>query len=467
MSGRILVVDDENAMRQVLRGLLVQEGFEVSLAPDLPEAIRILESDRPDVVLTDLKLPSGEGLEILRRVRAPEWIGSAPPVILLTAFGSIESAVQAVKEGAYDYLTKPYDEERLLLTLERALSRKRLLEENASLRTELAGEWTLGQFPTASPKMYEVLSLAKEVAKHPDATVLILGESGTGKEVLARALHNESRRRDRRFVAIHCGAIPDSLLESELFGYEKGAFSGAAQRKKGKIETADGGTLFLDEIGDMPTHLQVKLLRVLQDRSFERLGGLDPVKVDVRVIAATHRDLARMVQDGAFREDLYYRLNVFPLALPPLRERPEDIEFLAAHFVRRHAAAMGKAIADLTPEALEALRGYDWPGNVREMENLIERAVILSKGDRVDTPQLPILAARKTPPPPREAPPIATAPPEAGPPPAASSLNLEETERTLIRRALEETHQNQSEAARRLGITRSKLRTKLARLGTK
>jgi DNA-binding NtrC family response regulator len=450
MSGRVLIVEDEPLMREVLQARLAQAGFEPIAVGDVPDGVRSAAAHPPDVILTDLKLPSGTGLDLLQQVLAAAAGAVAPPVVVLTAYGSIESAVQAVKAGAYDYLTKPYEDDRLVLTLERAIQQKRLEEENRALRSELRGECSLAEFPTRSPKVRAVLEMAREVAENPTTTILIAGESGTGKEVLARAIHHESGRRNGRFVAIHCGAIPDTLLESELFGYEKGAFTGAAQTKKGKVELADGGTLFLDEIGDMPASLQVKLLRVLQERAFERLGGLDPIRVDVRVIAATHRDLAALVASGQFRADLYYRLNVFPLALPPLRERPEDIERLAGVFVQRYAAAMGRPAPSLSAGTLAALRAHAWPGNVRELQNVIERAVILCHGARIEPEHLPFAAP-------------AAADGRPAPPPA--SLNLQEQERSLILHALEQACHQQSEAARLLGISRWQLRTKLERYG--
>jgi len=446
--GKVFVVEDDANVRRLLEARLRREGFEVEVFADTPEAVDALARRVPDVVLTDLNLPSGSGLDVLAAAQEGEG-RAAVPVVVLTAFGTVESAVQAVHQGAYDYLTKPADEKKLVIILERAIRQRRLLEENSALLNELQGSWSFERLTSQSPAFTRVLAMAREVARNPHTTVLLQGETGTGKEVLARAVHFASTRRAGRFVALHCGAIPDALLESELFGYERGAFTGATHAKKGKIELANGGTLFLDEIGDMPPQLQVKLLRVLQERCFERLGGLESIAVDVRVVAATHRNLAAMVRAGQFREDLYYRLQVFPLELPPLRERPEDIESLADFFLCRHAAAMGRAISGFTPGALRALRAHAWPGNVRELQNVIERAVILCRGDTIDLSHLTIA-------PPAE--PQAAA--EAGPP---ASLNLDDMERQLVERAMRAADNNQSEAARMLGITRWQLRTKLDR----
>ncbi len=372
---RVLIVDDDAGLRQSLTLLLKQADYEVMADGSPTKALEHARKEPFDLILCDVRMPEMEGLEFLRRYR--EAKGGAL-VIMMSAYGGEDAAIAAMKEGAYDYLPKPFRSDEVLLTLRKAEEREQLRGQVASLTAELS-RWTDRELVAASPAMRRVVELATRVAPHP-TTVLITGESGTGKEVIARAIHRMSPRRDARFVAVNCGAIPENLLESELFGHSRGAFTGAAADKRGLFEEADGGTLLLDEVGDLPLVLQVKLLRVLQEGEIRRVGDARTRRVDVRVVAATARDLEREVAAGRFREDLYYRLNVVRIHIPPLRERPEDLEPLVAALVRRAVERSGRAVA-LAPDALAAIRARAWPGNVRELENAIERAVVLSAGD--------------------------------------------------------------------------------------
>ncbi len=371
----ILVVDDEQRQRSILKTILSEEGYRVYEASTGEEALKILKERAPDLVLTDLKMPEMDGLQLLKKIR--EAGGNQPPeVLIMTAYGTIASAVEAIKNGAFDYLTKPLDRETLLIKIRQALQRQQLLRENISLREALYDKFSLNGLVGRSTSMQNVIEMVKKVAP-TNATVLIVGESGTGKELVARAIHYLSPRKSRPFTAINCASIPESLLESELFGYEPGAFTGATTKKKGLFEVSDGGTVFLDEIGDMPLQLQPKLLRVLQDGELRRLGGQSPIRVDIRVLAATHQDLEDLIDRGLFREDLYYRLRVFTIKLPPLRERREDIPLLAEHFLRKYNQEFGKRIEGFSRDAMEALNRYHWPGNVRQLQSVIERAVII------------------------------------------------------------------------------------------
>jgi DNA-binding NtrC family response regulator len=382
----ILIVDDKDSLRDMLAKTLSMEGYEVETAADGHDALRLADTRRFDVVLTDLKLPTMDGIEVLSRIKAMD---PSQEVIMMTAFGTIETAVHAMKLGAYDFLTKPFDTEHLTLLLNRALESQRLAAENVLLREELSLRLGSTEIIGTSARIREVADLVRKVAGS-DSTVLLAGESGTGKELFARAIHMLSPRRKRAYVTINCAAIPRELLENELFGSERGAFTGAVARKIGKFEVADGGTIFLDEVGDLELALQAKLLRVLQEHQIERLGGNKPVDVDVRVIAATNLDLAEGIQNGRFREDLYYRLSVFPITVPPLRDRPEDIPILADHFVKRYAGEMKKGEVKLAAEARDLLVKYHWPGNVRELENTIERAMILCEKRVIGPEQLAI-----------------------------------------------------------------------------
>ena len=375
----ILLVEDKDSLRTMLRHALEAQGHVVIEARDQGEAVAALQAGRPGVVLSDLRLPEGDGFGVLR---AAKELDPELPVIVMTAFGSIQDAVAAMKEGALDFLAKPIDPDHLLLMVERALAQRRMVTENILLKEELAQRRGAPQIVGEDPGLKQV-SVALHRAAATDATVLLEGESGTGKELFARALHALSPRADGPFVAINCAASPETLLETELFGHEKGAFTGAAMRKPGKFELAHRGTLFLDEIGDLPLTLQPKILRALEEKRFERVGGTSPLQVDVRVVAATNRNLRAAVAARQYREDLYFRLSVFPITIPPLRERPADIPMLAKYFLDRFCRDLNKKPLTLAPSAVEELLAYAWPGNVRELQNCVERAVILTEGDTI------------------------------------------------------------------------------------
>jgi two-component system response regulator HydG len=381
----LLVADDDPGLRESLERTLTREGYRVVLASDGRAALERVQAGGVDLIVTDLRMPGLTGLELLRAAKA---IMPDVDVILLTAFGTVEEAVKAMKDGAYDFLTKPFRREQLIKLVDKALERRDLIEQNKALKKQLEDIRAKGQMIGASPSFRRMLTLVEQVADS-SATILIQGESGTGKELVARAIHERSGRRAGPFVAVNCAALPETLLESELFGYEKGAFTGAAGRKEGRFELANGGTLFLDEVADLSLVTQPKILRVLQEGEFERLGGTRTIQVDVRIVAATNQDLADMVKDKRFREDLYYRLNVITVRVPPLRERHEDIRVLAQHYLRVYAAKNGRKLDGFSNEALERLESYAWPGNVRELENLIERTVLLARKDRIDAEDLP------------------------------------------------------------------------------
>jgi DNA-binding NtrC family response regulator len=378
----ILVVEDKESMAQMLKDTLESEGYNVIFAKNGADGIRYLKEKRIDLVLTDLKLPEKDGMEVLRTSKEENQL---MPVIVMTAFGSVETAVKAMKEGAFDFITKPFDIDHLLMLIKRALETQRVLTENILLKDEFASKVGLPRIIGKSGKITEVAQLVQKVAP-TKTTVLLLGESGTGKELFARALHNLSHRRNYPFVPINCAAIPKNLLESELFGHEKGAFTGADAKKLGKFELADGGTIFLDEVGDMDLSLQSKLLRAIEESEIERIGGVKTIKVDVRIVAASNRDLEKAVEDKSFREDLYYRLNVFPVEIPPLRERKEDIPLLVEYFINKYCLEVKTTQKDISKDALNVLMNYHWKGNVRELENTIERAIILCDGDSI-TPE--------------------------------------------------------------------------------
>ncbi len=443
---RILVVDDEPAQRELVAGFLQKQGCEVALAGDGHEALARFKAEPFDLVLTDQRMPGLSGLELLAALRR---VTPEVAVIVMTAYGTIETAVAAIKAGAADYLPKPLNLDELLHRIRAVRERERLLAENRELRLALSERHRVEGIIGESGRMQEVLSLVHRVAGS-DATVLIQGESGTGKELIAKAIHYASPRASGPLVKVNCAALPESLLESELFGHEKGAFTGALASRQGRFELAHGGTLFLDEIGDLPLHLQVKLLRVLQEREFERVGSSRPITADVRLIAATHRDLAAGVKAGQFRDDLYYRLNVVTIVIPPLRERREDIPPLIDHFVRKFAEANRKPIAGMTPAARELLLRYDYPGNVRELENLIERAVVLTRDDVIGPADLPVTLQDVT-----------TELAE----PARLTAAVEALERRLIRKALDESDGVQTRAAETLGISERVLRYKLKKYG--
>jgi DNA-binding NtrC family response regulator len=453
MSRTILLVDDEPKMRDVLATALEGFGYRVRDAADGAAALAALEHEEVDLVLTDLRMPRMTGHELLLAVRE-RW--PQLPVVLMTAYGDIRDAVEAMRVGAFDYLTKPVDIDEVAAVLDKALHLHDVLRENVRLRRELEGRHQFGTLVGATPAFRKVIEAVAAVAE-TKANVLITGESGTGKEVVARAIHFNSGRRERPFVALNCAAIPETLLESELFGHVKGAFTGALAARPGRFVQAEGGTLFLDEIGEMPLALQVKILRVLQERVVEPVGGSQARNVDVRVIAATNRDLEAAVRARSFREDLYYRLNVFPIRLPALRERREDIVLLAEHFVRQLAADMGKRVVAINPAAVEALTGYAWPGNIRELQNAIERAIILARQPVLDVIDLPAQLFER---------PAARA--QAGGEetlPVDLDRALEDIERRFILRALGESGGVQVKAAERLGINERSLWHRIKKLG--
>ena len=381
----LLVADDDPGLRESLERTLTREGYRVVLASDGRAALERVQAGGVDLIVTDLRMPGLTGLELLRAAKA---IMPDVDVILLTAFGTVEEAVKAMKDGAYDFLTKPFRREQLIKLVDKALERRDLIEQNKALKKQLEDLRAKGQMIGSSPAYRRMLSLVEQVADS-SATILIQGESGAGKELVARTIHERSGRRNGPFVAVNCAALPETLLESELFGYEKGAFTGAASRKEGRFELASSGTLFLDEVADLSLVTQPKILRVLQEGEFERLGGTRTIQVDVRIVAATNQDLSDMVKEKRFREDLYYRLNVITVRVPPLRERHEDIRLLAQHYLRVYAAKNGRKLEGFSNEALERLESYAWPGNVRELENLIERSVLLARKDRIDAEDLP------------------------------------------------------------------------------
>ncbi|MBL9037490.1 MAG: sigma-54-dependent Fis family transcriptional regulator, partial [Archangium sp.] len=382
---RILVVDDEPNARTALKMLLAEEGYEVAEAADGAEALQAMERFAPAVVLTDVRMPNLDGLAFMQQARAA---GTDAVFVVMTAFGTIEMAVEAMRAGAESYLVKPLDVKAVLVVLEKALEKRRLTRDAEQLRSRVRERFRIPNIVGDAPELQAVFDVITRAAP-TKATVLILGESGTGKELVAQALHEASPRKDKPFIKVNCAALSESLLESELFGHEKGSFTGAAGRREGRFELADGGTLFLDEVGEISLSLQVKLLRVLQSREFERVGGTQTVKVDVRLVAATNRDLAAEVKAGRFREDLYYRLNVVAVTLPPLRLRKGDLPALVSHFLEKFTKAYGKEVKGLAPGTLNALLAHSWPGNVRELENAIERAVVLTPGDQLTADDLP------------------------------------------------------------------------------
>jgi two-component system NtrC family response regulator len=449
---RILVVDDEESLRRVTQMKLEQAGYQAVTASDGAEALAVLAKGPQDLVITDLKMPGMTGIELLRQIKLeyPEVI-----VIVVTAFGTIESAVEAMRLGAYDYLIKPVNAEALKLVVSRALEHHSLREEVGRLRGMVDRKYGFENIAGKAKVLLATLDNAARAALS-DATVLLRGETGTGKELLARAIHANSRRRDKPFVVINCGAIPKDLLESELFGHAKGAFTGAVAQKKGKIELADQGTLFLDEIGEMPLDLQVKLLRLIQEREIESIGAVQPIKVNVRIIAATHRNLEAMVEDGTFREDLYYRLAVIPLVLPPLRERMEDVPELVAMFFRKFQERLGRMDLKLPPAILPYFSLHRWPGNVRELENVVERLVVLAPGDEVKVEDLPEFLRR-------EKAPLEAIQLELPP----EGISLEAVERELIVKALEKCQGNQTKAAEYLDISRKVLIYRMEKFGLK
>ena len=446
MKRRVLVVEDEEKLRRVIELQLTSAGFDVDKAASAEEGVKVV--DRADLVLTDLRLPNMDGLELLALIRRQN---TQVPVIVMTAYGSIETAVEAMKAGATDFLLKPFSLDHLMQVVNKALEVRALRDENRQLKEQLGRRYEYDNIIGRSEPMQEIFATIERVAP-TRATVLLAGESGVGKDLIARAIHFHSPRRDRPLVKINCSSIPENLMESELFGYEKGAFTGAVASKPGKFEQADTGTVFLDEIGDVPGPIQVKLLRILQEREFERLGSNTTRHTDVRVIAATNQDLRAALEQGTFREDLYYRLNVVPLNIPPLRERKQDIPTLANHFIRKLAPDSGSQVESITPAAMEKLMSYHWPGNVRELENVIERSLVLCRGKQLDAGDIKL---------------------ESAPRPRAQNethflpegMTLDQYEQDLIREALRRADGNKSQAARLLGLTRNALRYRLTQMG--
>jgi two-component system, NtrC family, response regulator PilR len=449
---RILVVDDERSMREFLEILFRKEGYGVATAGDVEEALLALESDDFDLVISDIQMPGRSGLDLLRAARE---VQPEAPVIMITAFATTETAIEAMKEGAYDYVTKPFQVDEIRLVVEKALEKKLLAAENRRLRSELRSERQQRTLVGNSEPMQQVYEMVGQVAD-TKTNVLIVGESGTGKELVARAIHAESERAEKAFVAINCGAIPENLLESELFGHVKGAFTGAIGTKAGLFEVADGGTLFLDEVGELPASLQVKLLRALQEKTIRRVGDTADRKVDVRIVAATNRRLEDEVTAGRFREDLYYRLNVIQVTLPTLRERMEDLPLLVHHFVEKYGRELGKEVRGVSDGAMGQLRAHSYPGNVRELENVIERAVALCRGEWIEAEALP--PALAAPAPAAQAPRI----PEEG---VQLDALVADYERGLLVEALRRTGGVKKRAAHLLGISFRSFRYRLEKLG--
>ena len=454
MAQRILIVDDEAKMLRVLELQLQGSGYHVAKAESAEQGLERLDKAQGGentfaLVLTDLRLPGMDGLEFLGRMRARY---PSLPVVVMTAFGTVETAVEAMKAGAGDYVLKPFSLEDLTMTIDKVLELHALRDENLKLKAELERRYDFGHIIGRGTKMLEIFDAAGRVAP-TRTTVLLGGESGTGKGMLARAIHMHSPRREKAFVKINCSAIPENLMEAELFGYEKGAFTGAMQPHPGKFEQAHGGTVFLDEIGDVPPAVQVKLLRVLQEREFERLGSTKTTEVDVRIVAATNQDLRVALEQGTFREDLYYRLNVLPINLPPLRERKEDIPYLVDHFLEKYAADTGNRVKTIGDTAREKLTGYHWPGNVRELENIIERAMVLATAETVGPKDIHLDQHRSRSEPAGE---VAFLP---------EGMTLEQYEQELIQEAMRRSGDNKSQAARLLGVTRNALRYRLSQMG--
>ena len=448
---RVLLVDDDESFRRVQEYQLTQAGYQVTACADGLSALEEFRSVGHELVVTDIRMPGLDGLELLTRLRS---ISTETPVIVVTGHGTIETAVEAMKQGAFDFLTKPFPGDHLRLTLQRADEFRRLRKENRELRRAVEGRFSFENLVGSAPGMKELFEAMELVAPTP-SLVLVLGETGTGKELVARALHFHSPRSKKPFITLNCGAIPANLMEAELFGHRKGAFTGADADRKGKFEAADGGTLFLDEIGEIPVELQPKLLRVLESGSVDRIGEDSPVQVDVRIVAATHRNLEGMVRDGTFRRDLFYRLSVVPLAIPPLRERRQDIPLLAAHFLGRMALRTGRPGLEFDPATLDLLESYQWPGNVRELENVIERMVVLSRGDRLKSDAVPQDMRSNS----------VGSPGTRGFRLPEQGLNLEALEIDLIRQALERENGNQTRAAKRLGLTRNTLLYRMQKFG--
>jgi len=435
---RILIVDDEEIVRESLGGWLEKDGYTLGAAPDGESALKAVEEGDWSILCVDLKMPGIDGLEVLKRVKEKH---TEIAIVIMTAFATVDTAVRAMKLGAYDYIVKPFDPEELSLMIQKIVSQQTLVRENLILRKALKREHRFHDIVSKSPLMRDVLELAKTAARSP-STILILGDSGTGKEIVARAIHAESPRHEKPFVPVSCAALTETLLESELFGYEKGAFTGASGRREGKFEAANGGTLFLDEIGDISPKLQIDLLRVLEERRVTRVGGTESVAVDVRIIAATNRNLEKAVEEGRFRQDLYYRLNVIAVRLPRLSERREDIPILVDHFLERLAAEMGRDVEGVSSEAMALLMAHDWPGNVRELRNVLERGLVIAKAPVIEASDLGLTLSGHGPVPERPA-------------------SLQEIEKQHIAFVLQHAHGNVTQAARILDIDRVTLYNKI------
>ena len=448
MNITVLVVEDEDKLRRVIELQLKGAGFDVLQAADAEAALRLC--DQADLIRTDLKLPGMDGLELLEQLRRQDL---RTPVIVMTAFGTIENAVQAMKAGAADFLPKPFSLDHLMAVVNKAMELRTLRDENRQLKEELGARYQFDNIVGRSPIMREIFATIARIAP-TRATVLLAGESGVGKDMIARAIHHHSPRADRPFVKINCTSIPENLMESELFGYEKGAFTGANITKPGKFEQADTGTVMLDEIGDVPANVQVKLLRILQEREFERLGSNKTRHIDVRVLAATNVDLRAALEQGTFREDLYYRLNVMPLNIPALRERKEDIPYLADHLVKKLSKDLGSPVNEISEGAVQRLMAYHWPGNVRELENVLERSMVLSTGPvlQADDIRLDMQLRSKV-------------QSSAGDHFLPEGMTLDEYEQSIIKEALKRANGNKSQAARLLGLTRNALRYRLTQMG--
>ena len=446
MKPNVLIVEDEEKLRRVMELRLSGEGYEVTQAGSAEEALSL--APRADLILSDLRLPGMDGLKLLELLRRQNGMA---PVILMTAHGSVGAAVEAMKLGAVDFLEKPFSLDQLSAVVRKAIEVRTLRDENRQLKEELGRRYEINNIIGRSRAMQEIFAIVMRVAP-TRATVLLAGESGVGKDLIARAIHHNSPRAGKPMVKINCTALPENLMESELFGYERGAFTGANVSKPGKFEQADHGTVFLDEIGDVPPQIQVKLLRVLQEREFERLGSNKTLHIDVRVVAATNQDLRAALEQGTFREDLYYRLNVVPIDIPPLRERREDIPWLADHFVKKLAPDAGAQVEGITPRAVQRLEEYAWPGNVRELENVIERSLVMARGTMLDAEDIRLESSR-----PFKA--------VAGDFALPSGMTLDQYEQEIIRQALKKADGNKSQAARLLGLTRNALRYRLGQMG--
>jgi two-component system response regulator HydG len=451
---KILIAEDTDSMREAMAQILGKEGYQITAVADGREAVKLLQNQPFDLVITDYKMGELNGMDVLKAVRSKS---SNTEVLIITAFGTIELAVEMMKAGAWDFMTKPFSRDTLTLKVKRAVEQikrqvqyRRLAEENKYFREEINQQFNTGEMIGQTPEMLAVFASIRKIASS-DSAVFISGESGTGKELVARAIHENSPRKEGPFIRVNCGALAEGVLESELFGHEKGSFTGALKQKKGRFELADKGTLFLDEIGDFPLNTQVKLLRVIQEKEFERVGGEETLTVDVRIIAATHRNLPEDVKTGRFREDLYYRLHILPISLPPLRQRKEDIPALAAYFLERLSRERGLAKPDFTAEAVQTLMNYPWPGNVRELENAIERVLVLNESQTVSEDALSFLKS------------------DFGTEIAKTSWNLEaglaDLERSLLEKAMERCHGVKARAARLLGIKESALYYKLEKYG--